>query len=64
MREVWSKADPKPTPLVKMAMEELGVNDVKRFSESRNLNLTQLETALTKMVKNYIKKGRKIKIEI
>lgn len=31
MRCIWSKADPNPSPLVEMAMKELGIKDLKKF---------------------------------
>ncbi len=62
MRVIWEKADPKPTPLVKLAMTKLGISDLKSFAKERRLNLIRLETALLKLGKE-LKRGRKIDIE-
>lgn len=35
MRKIWPKADPKPTPLVKMAMKRLGIDDLKTFAKEK-----------------------------
>jgi len=64
MREVWEKADPKPTPLVKSAMEKLGIKDLKEFAKARNLNIVWLETALLRLGKDFIKKGKEITISL
>ena len=64
MRRVWTKADPKPTPLVKMAMDYLGIKDLKRFAEERGLDVIRLETALLRLGKDFIKKGKAIEIEL
>jgi len=64
MREVWPKANPRPTPLVKTAMEKLGVTDLNRFAQQRDLNLMRLETALLRLGKGFIRKGKEISIEL
>ncbi len=62
MRQVWDRADPRPTKLVIMSMNELGIKDFKRFVESRNINAVRLETALMRLAKDFIKKGKKIEV--
>jgi len=64
MRRVWTKADPKPTPLVKMAMDYLGIKDLKRFAEEKGLDVVRLETALLRLGRDFIKKGKAIEIEL
>ncbi len=64
MRNIWSKAEPKPTPSVQNAMDESGIEDLKLFSEQHGLNLVRLETALLRLEKNFIRKGRKLDIAI
>jgi len=61
MRRVWSKADPSPTPKVKMAMSALGISDLKEFARREGLGLIELETALHRYFRLFIKtKARKI----
>jgi len=64
MREIWTKADPQPTPLVKMAMRRLGIGDLKIFAKERGLDLIRLETALLRLGKDYLKKGKDIEIQL
>jgi len=64
MRSIWSKAEPKPTPLVQKAMEELGIEDLRLFSEQHGFNLMRLETALLRLEKDVIRKGRKVDMVI
>ncbi len=64
MREIWPKADPQPTPLVKMAMRRLGIGDLKIFAKERGLDLIRLETALLRLGKDYLKKGKDIEIQL
>jgi len=64
MREIWPKADPQPTPLVKMAMRRLRIGDLKIFAKERGLDLIRLETALLRLGKDYLKKGKDIKIQL
>ena len=64
MREVWPKADPTPTPLVREAMDKLGIADLKGFAHRRKLNIIRLETALFRASKEFLKKGRKFSVKI
>ena len=64
MRSIWKKADPKPTPIVKLAMERLGIKDLKAFAEKRGLDLVRLETALLRLGKDYLKKGKRLGVEM
>ena len=64
MRKIWPKADPEPTPLVKMAMVKLGIDDLKVFATERGLDLIRLETALLRLGKDYLKKGKEIEIRL
>jgi len=47
MRLIWNKADPSPTPLVKIGMKALGIDDLSIFQES--LERVQVETALSRI---------------
>lgn len=64
MRSIWSKSEPKPTPLVQKAMEELGIEDLRLVSEQHGFNLVRLETALLRLEKDFIRKGRKVDMVI
>ena len=64
MRYAWEKADPKPSPLVKVAMEKLNIKDLKEIASKKNIDLIELETALLRYSKDFLKKGKKLKIEI
>jgi hypothetical protein len=64
MRLTWSRADPKPTPLVKMAMKRLRIRDMKALAARKGLNQVRLETALLRLGKDFIKKNRPIKIMV
>jgi len=64
MRSIWKKADPKPTPIVKLAMDCLKIKDLKAFAEKRGLDLVRLETALLRLGKDYLKKGKRLSVEI
>jgi endonuclease III len=55
MRRVWSKADPSPTPKVRMAMSDLGIGDLKEFAKREGLDLVELETALHRYSRLFIK---------
>jgi len=61
MRRVWSKADPLPTPKVRMAMSVLGISDLKEFATKEGLNLVELETALHRYFQLFIKSKAKTK---
>jgi hypothetical protein len=64
MRFAWSKADPKPTPLVQMAMKKLKVRNLKTLATSEGLDLVSLETALLRLAKDFIKKSRSVRVSI
>lgn len=58
MRQVWNKADPEPTPLVRMAMKKLKVRDLKALSRTKRIDLVRLETALLRLAKDFLRKKR------
>ena len=62
MRDVWRKANPEPSPLVKTAMKKLRIKDLKEFAEKKKLNLVWLETALLRYAKDFLRKGRKLEL--
>ena len=64
MRPVWPKADPEPSPLVRLAMKELGIKDVKKLAKERHLDVVRLETALLRLGKDFIRPGRPFDISL
>jgi len=62
MRPIWSKADPDPTPLVRIAMRKLKIKDLKKFARTRRLDLVRLETALLRLAKDFIKKDKPVRV--
>jgi len=62
MMQIWTKAEPRPTPLVAMALERLGITDLKQYAKKRRIDPVRLETALVKYSKNFLKKGKKMRI--
>ena len=57
MRLIWEKADPKPTPLVELAMKHLPIKDLKAFAVERGLNKVKLEKRPSKACKRLYRKG-------
>ncbi|MDE1828762.1 MAG: hypothetical protein KGI25_00410 [Thaumarchaeota archaeon] len=62
MREIWPKASPTPSPLVKMAMKEIGIKNLDETARKERVSVISLETALMRLAKDFIKKGKVIKI--
>lgn len=63
MRDVWSKADPKATTLVERAMKTLGITNLSSLARQRGLNPVRLETALLRLGKDFLQKGKEIDIQ-
>jgi len=57
MRETWAKADPEPTPLVRQAQKSLGIKDLKSYAKQSKIDLVQLETALLRLAKDFLREG-------
>jgi hypothetical protein len=64
MRVAWPKADPEPSSLVKLAMSKLKIRDLKRFAKAKHLDLVRLETALLRLGKDFIRKGKRVRIDV
>ena len=64
MRGVWPKADPDPSPLVKLAMRDLGIKEMKDLARKRHLDIVRLETALLRLGKDFIRKGKTIDVQL
>jgi hypothetical protein len=61
MRLTWSKADPKPTPLVQRTMKKLKIKNLKVFAREKHLDLVRLDTAMLRLGRDFIKKGKPIR---
>jgi len=64
MRYIWPRARPNPSPLVKLAMEELGIDDLAETAKRRGVDAVMLETALLRLGKDFLKKGRKVDVKV
>jgi len=64
MRYAWPKADPEPSPLVKLAMKELGIRDLKQLARKKHLDVVRLETALLRLGKDFIRKGKQVSVRL
>jgi hypothetical protein len=64
MRPFWSKADPEPAPLVRLAMQELGISDIKKLAKQRHLSVVRLETALLRLGKDFIRRGKPFDVHL
>jgi len=64
MRGVWSKADAEPSPLVKLAMKELKVRDIKLLARKKRLDVVRLETALLRLGKDFVRKGKTVDVRL
>jgi hypothetical protein len=62
MRWIWRKVDPKPTPLVTMAMKSLGIKDLKQYARKKRMDPVRLETALLRYSKDFLKKRKAMTI--
>lgn len=62
MRGIWRKVDPRPTPLVTMAMKSLSIKDLKQCAREKRIDLVRLETALLRYSKNFLKKRKTMTI--
>jgi hypothetical protein len=62
MRYVWRKADPKPTPLVNMALNRLGIRELKQYAKKHRIDVVRLETALLRYSRDFVKKRKTISL--
>jgi hypothetical protein len=62
MRYTWERAEPKPTPLVTVATRKLRIRDLKQYAKRHRIDIVRLETALLRYSKDFIKKGKIIRI--
>lgn len=63
MRMVWSKADPRPTAMIRQAQKSLGITDLKSYAKANRIDLVRLETALLRLAKDFLRQGLPSPIE-
>jgi len=59
MRYCWKKADPEPSPLVKLAMEKFKIKNLKETAKKEKLDIVKLESALLRYAKSFLRKNLK-----
>jgi hypothetical protein len=64
MRGIWPKAEPEPSPLVRLGMSELGIKDVKAFAAKKGVDARWLETALMRLGKDFVKRGKTLDVRL
>lgn len=64
LRPVWTKAHPQPSPLVRVAMLKLGIRDVESVAKRKGLDPVRLETALLRLGKDYLRRGKTLDIRV
>jgi hypothetical protein len=47
-----------------MAMQRLGIRDLKAMAKSTGVSVVRLETALVRLAKDFLKKGKEIQVRI
>jgi hypothetical protein len=62
MRVAWKKANPKPTPLVRNAMRSLKIKNLDAYTRKNHLDPVRLDTALLRLGRDFIKKGKPIRV--
>lgn len=62
MRYIWNRAEPKPTPLVTMATKRLRIRYLKQYAKKHGMDIVRLETALLRYSKDFLRKGKIIRI--
>ena len=61
LRGIWKKADPEPCELVKLAMRNFGIKDLKKFwkrNRIRGFSFRNLECALLRVGKDFCRRKR------
>ena len=62
MRMAWKKANPKPTQLVRNAMRSLKIKNLDAYTRKNHLDPVRLDTALLRLGRDFIKKGKPIRV--
>jgi hypothetical protein len=64
MRPVWNKANAEPSPLVRLAMDALGISDVANFARRERLDPVRLETALLRLGRDRVRRGKSLDVRV
>lgn len=64
LRPFWPKAHPSPSPLVRLAMDELEIRDIEKLAKRRRLDVVRLETALLRMGKDHMRRGKPLEVRL
>jgi hypothetical protein len=64
MRKVWSNANPCPSTLVRAGMKKLKIGNLGKFAKANRLDIVRLETALLRLAKDFLRKGKRLDIKI
>ena len=62
MKHIWRKAEPRATPLVATALKKLRIADPEEYAKKHRIDVVRLETALLRYSKDFLKKGKVIRI--
>jgi len=62
MRMAWKKANPKPTPVARIAMRRLKIKNLDAYATKNHLDLVRLDTALLRLGRDFIRKGKPIRV--
>jgi hypothetical protein len=63
MRRVWPKMNPRPTPLVALAQKQLHIDDLPEYARKHSIDVVQLETALLRYSKDFLKKRKVVALQ-
>lgn len=63
MRHIWPKANPKPTPLVALALKQLHIEDLAGYARKHSIDAVRLETALVRYSKGFLKKRKVLALQ-
>ncbi len=55
---------PPPIEVRQLSMDRLQMSDLKRFSRANDVDIIRLETALMRLGRDFIKKGKMLQLEL
>ncbi len=62
MMHIWKKAEPKPTPLVTLALKRLRISNIRCYAEKHKIDEVRLQTALLRYSKLFLKTGKRFRV--
>jgi hypothetical protein len=63
MRRIWPMANPRPSPLVTLAMKQLHIKNLAQYARKHSIDVVRLETALVRYSKNVLKKHKTLALQ-